>query len=132
MAISKKGKRSITVNSKSYLWWVYRHYDNQNFIFIAQIVAKDQSFSIHYSLDQNLYRQVNIGLRHDAGWISLACPQFENKDRIITSKGIRQLIEWCSLAPSETNIRSILGNWTKDELKKKQQLYQIFLEKLNP
>ncbi len=94
MAISKKGKRKIVVNSRSYLWWIFNEQDQTAFDgFQIKIIAEDQGLCLLYGLQQDAKdRYVSIGLRHDAGKLHLLCPQFEDDKEIITPSGINELI----------------------------------------
>lgn len=137
MAISKKGKRSIIVNGRAYLWWVFYEYDQTEFDGIQiKIVAKNQAFHIKYGLQQAPEnRYVVIELRHEAGRIHVRCPRFENGQGIITPSGISELIKWCSERPDEYNIRAITHAWDrKNGMLDQQQAASIhheILEELN-
>ena len=51
MAINKKRKRKITVDSKKYLWWIFEEYDQTEFDgFQIKIVAENQIGYIKYGL----------------------------------------------------------------------------------
>ncbi|MDF3028852.1 MAG: hypothetical protein K0S23_3159 [Fluviicola sp.] len=137
MAVSKKGKRTITVDGKTYLWWVFDEVD-QTFFDNTQIklISEDQSHYIKYGLEQaDDNRSVVIGLHNNPGLIQLECPKFEDERGIITPSGIRQLIEWCKTQPSETAIRVIKHAYEpklhalSDE--RIQQLYKRILYMLN-
>jgi len=96
MAISKKGKRKITVNSENYLWWIFHEVDQTEFDGIQiKIVAENQSGYIKYGLEQvNEKRYVSIGLNQNKYKVHLHCPKFENNNEIITPSGIEALIKW--------------------------------------
>lgn len=137
MAISKKGKRSITVNDRVYLWWVSEEYDQTAFDGIqVRIVAEDQALYFKYGLQQAPEKRFLVAaLGHDAGSIHLLCPKFENDQEIITPSGISALIKWCSAGPGEHDIRTIAHAWNnKDGILDEQQavpVYHRILEILN-
>lgn len=137
MAISKKGKRRIVVNSRAYLWWIFEEQDQTAFDGTQiKIVAEDQSMSLKYGLQQrDEERFIVLSLHHDAGLINVLCPKFENNSGIITPSGINELITWSSLSPGEKNIRKITHAWDrKNGILNEQQaklVYKEILEKMN-
>ncbi len=102
MAISKKGKRKITVNSENYLWWIFNENDQTEFDGVQiKIVAENQSGYFKYGLEQiDEQRYISIGLNQNKFKVHILCPKFENDDGIITPSGIGNLIRW-SLSESE-------------------------------
>ncbi|MNK02262.1 hypothetical protein D3C87_200820 [compost metagenome] len=112
MAISKKGKRKIIVDGKTYFWWVYDEVDQTSFDGEQiKLVAEDQSHFLLYGLQQqDGNRMVVICPGKDGAGIAMECPKFENEYGIITPAGIRKLIDWCKAEPGETNIRRIYEN----------------------
>ncbi|MFD2563819.1 hypothetical protein [Aquimarina rubra] len=102
MAISKKGKRKITVNSENYLWWIFTEFDQTEFDGVQiKIVAENQSGYLKYGLEQiDKKRYISIGLNQNKYKVHILCPKFENDDGIITPSGIETLIKW-SLSVSE-------------------------------
>ena len=109
MAISKKGKRRITIESKTYFWWIFDEYDQTEFDGIQiKIVAKNQSGYFKYGLEQNdNERYLVFALRENQYKIHTYCPKFENDSGIITPSGIEKLIKWTLNFPKETENRKI-------------------------
>lgn len=137
MAINRKGKRKITVNSKEYLWWVYDEQDQTAFDGAQiKIVAADQTMYFHYGLQQlEEDRYVVMALHHDAGLISLRCPKFENENSIITPAGINKLINWCKQEPDAEKKREIVHSWSsRDGILNAEQaklVYEKLREKID-
>ncbi len=102
MAISKKGKRKITVNSKRFVWWIFDEYDQNTFDGVQiKIVSEDQSVIIQYGLqERDESRCVVLRPGDQKSGICMPCPKFENEDGILTPSGIAALIKFCS---TETN-----------------------------
>ncbi len=66
MGISKKGKRKIIINSKTYLWWVFNECDQTEFDGVqVKIVPENQIGYLKYGLEQNEKRFLVLGLRND-------------------------------------------------------------------
>lgn len=109
MAFSKKGKRKIRIDEKTYFWWVYEEVDQTSFDGEQiKLVAEDQSHYLLYGLQQpdgNRFAVVCLG--NNGGGIAMECPKFENEHGIITPAGIRKLVHWCKAKPGETDIRKI-------------------------
>ncbi len=105
MAISKKGKRKISVNSRQYLWWVYDEYSQADFNGNQiEIVAVNQAGYFKYGLEQEAEkRYVVITLRHQAYKVHVKCPQFEDDNGIIKPSGIARLIKWCFMESTDDN-----------------------------
>nr|WP_294861585.1 hypothetical protein [uncultured Fluviicola sp.] len=137
MAISKKQKRTITVDEKTYLWWVFDETDQTAFDNTQiKLISEDQSHYIQYGLEQeDENRRVVIGLQNAGVLIQLECPKFEDEQGIITPAGIRKLIEWCRVRPDEHTTRTIkhayepkLHPLSEERVK---QLYKGILDVLN-
>ncbi len=109
MAISKKGKRKITIDSKGYFWWIFDEYDQTEFDGIQiKIVTENQSGYLKYGLEQNNdERYLVFALREDEYYLHTYCPKFENDAGIITPSGIEKLIKWTLNFPKETEKRII-------------------------
>jgi len=109
MAVSKKRKRKITINSKIYFWWIFDEYDQTEFDGIQiKIVTKNQSGYLKYGLEQNNdERYLVFALREDEYKIHKYCPKFENDSGIITPSGIEKLIKWTLNFPKEIEKRII-------------------------
>lgn len=106
MAISKKGKRIITVDAKKYLWWIFEEHDQREFDGIQiKIVAENQIGYIKYGLQQrDKERYVVLSLRDEKYKVHILSPKFEEENCIIMPAGISRLIKWC-LDTSATNSR---------------------------
>lgn len=95
MAISKKGKRTITVDEQFYYWWGFNEQDQTAFDGNQiKIVPKNQNFLIHYGLQQTEIKRSILLVLRDERRIWLKAPKFENDNEIITSKGISEIIKW--------------------------------------
>lgn len=79
MAISKKGKRKITIDSKEYFWWIFNEYDQTEFDGIQiKIVDENQSGYLKYGLEQNNdERYLVFALRENEYKVHTYCPKFE-------------------------------------------------------
>lgn len=137
MPISKKQKRTITVDGKTYLWWVFDEVDQTEFDGMQiKLIAEDQSHYLKYGLEQSDdNRRVVIGLQNAGVLIQLECPKFEDEQGIITPSGIRELIEWCRVRPDENTIRTIkhayepkLHRLSEERIR---QLYKRILDAVN-
>lgn len=96
MAISKNGKRPITVAGHLYLWKVFDEYKQGHFDGVqTMIVSADQDLIIRYGLGQaDNNRQ--IWVQHERGEVShFPSPKFENEDGTFTPANARALILWC-------------------------------------
>lgn len=133
MGITKKGKRKIVIDGRTYFWWGYNEQDQTAFDGAQiKLVAEDQSHMISYGLEQyDGERFVMIDLRHERGGICLNCPKFENTDGIITPSGIRKLVEWCKTKPGDSNIRTF--PYSSETIDQNQLLpvYKEILDVLN-
>ena len=80
MAISKKGRRKITVDSKKYVWQVFDEYDQTAFDGIQiKIVDENQIGYFKYGLQQiEEKRKIVISLRDEKYLIHVMCPKFED------------------------------------------------------
>lgn len=105
MAISRKGKRKITVDGKEYLWWVFNEQDQTEFDGNQiKVVASDQVGYIKYGLEQNdLKRYVVIALREHKYKVHFYCPKFESEEGIISNSGIERLVQFCLKIPTKEN-----------------------------
>jgi len=112
MAISKKGKRKITIDSKKYLWWVFDEYDQTAFDGIQiKIVDENQIGYFKYGLQQiDKERKVVISLRDEKCLIHVVCPKFEDENGIIKPSGIERLIKWC-LDKKENKYRKLIHGY---------------------
>lgn len=137
MAVSKKQKRNITVDGKTYLWWVFDEVDQTEFDGAQiKLISEDQSHYLKYGLDQeDDNRRVVVGLHNNVGLVQLECPKFEDEQGIITPSGIRKLIEWCRVRPDERSIRTIkhayepkLHPLSEERI---EQLYKRILDAVN-
>ena len=110
MAISRKGKRKIIIADRPFLWWVFDEFDQTEFDGIqVKIVAEDQSLYLKYGLQQqDNSRYVVLALKNHTAKIHLLCPKFEDGDGIISSSGIKRLVAWSKIGPSEINHREIV------------------------
>jgi hypothetical protein len=134
MAISKKGKRKIIVDFKTYFWWVFYEYDQTTFDGNQiKIIAKNQIFSILYGLDQNTEKRfVALELYRDKGRIYLEYPKFENDSGIITPSGISKLIQWIFTKPNNDAIRKVTFAYHKKILNELEAntLHNTILEEI--
>ncbi len=133
MAISKKGKRKIVVDGRTYLWWGFNEIDQTSFDGDQiKLVAEDQSHYIQYGLQQeDNKRFVVIGLGRDQGLISFECSKCENEEGVITPSGIRKLVEWCKVdSPKITHAYAPKVPFPLSE-EKIQELYRRIVEVLN-
>jgi hypothetical protein len=118
MAISNKGKRKITVNSKNFLWWVYYEDEQTEFDGLQiKIIGKDQSVTLHYGLqqsDEKRYVSLSLGDQKSGTW--LPCQKFENEDGIITPSAIAKLITWCSTETDEKHKDQVVLDQIREQL----------------
>jgi hypothetical protein len=131
MAINKKRKRKIIVDFKTYFWWVFYEYDQTTFDGNQiTIIAENQSFSIHYGLEQNSEKRIAV-LRLNGG-IFVECPKFENDSGVITPSGISELIKWILTKPSNNTIRKVIYSYPKKVLNESESniLYNTILEEI--
>lgn len=138
MTISKKGKRKITLDGRTYHWWGFHEMDQTSFDGDQiKLVAEDQSHYIQYGLQQeDSERFVVIGLSREQGLVSLKCPKFENEQGVITPSGIRKLVEWSKKKPGEATIRVITHAYAPKvplplSEEDRQKLYQHILDVVN-
>ena len=106
MAINKKGKRKIVVNSKTYLWWFFNEYDQTTFDGKQiRIIAEDQTVCLGYGLEQkDNKRIIRFVFNRERGIIHIECPKFENDLGIMTPSGISELIKWASIKSDEIRL----------------------------
>lgn len=109
MAISRKGKRKIVIDSKKYLWWIFDEYDQGVFDGVQiKIVPENQVGYVQYGLQQeDRNRRVVTALREDKYAVGMFCPKFEDEKGIIKPSGIEKLIRWI-LDSSEMNNRMFI------------------------
>ena len=91
MAISKKGKRKITVNNKIFLWWVYNEQDQIEFDGNQiKLISEDQTVYLKYGLDQiiNNDRYIVVALDQNKYKVHIYCPKFEDENGIIKPSGM--------------------------------------------
>ena len=139
MGITKKGKRKIVIDGRTYFWRGFNEQDQTTFDGDQiQLVAEDQSHTISYGLQQDDGKRfAAIRLRHEQGSICLECPKFEDQNGIITPSGIRKLVEWCKTRPDDSNLRVLVPAYypkknnrlPEEEL---QKIYEHILNLLNP
>ena len=104
MAISKKGRRLITVDGERYLWWVKTEDDHPVLAGhpVVTAASEDGALLVQYHLeqtDQTRYLTV-IGRRFRDGYQYIGrhrrfrCPRFE-EDRSVTPSLVAHLLRWC-------------------------------------
>ena len=105
MAISRKGKRNITVDSNKYLWWVFSEFEGIYFYGNQiKIVPENQIGYFQYGLEQDSEgRCLLISLKNGKQEIHMKCPKFEDVDGIIRPSGIEKLIKWALKNPKDEN-----------------------------
>ena len=110
MAVSKKGKRRITVNGSKYLWWVYEEYDQTAFDgYQVKILSENQSIYFLYGFEHNSKnRFVIMALNQNRLGVHLLCPKFEDESGIIKPSAIKGIIEWCLTYPGQNSVRNII------------------------
>lgn len=96
MAISKKGKRKITINSRKYLWWVFNEYDQTEFDGNqVKLIAEDQKIYFKYGLEQiDDKRYIVIALDQNRYKVHLYCPKFEDDKGLILPSGLNKMVQW--------------------------------------
>jgi hypothetical protein len=107
MAISKKGRRRITIGDRLYLWWVCDtdpEYGSGSCLALT-VASEDGRFFVRYYLGQKPDRRYLIvqgqefeGLP-EAGscWIRVQCPEWQAGSSV-TPADVRRLVEWCASA----------------------------------
>ncbi len=115
MAISKKGRRKITINEKVYFWKGYDEY-NQSLFDGKQIsiVSENQQLFIKYGLFQeDKNRFLFIDQTSGNGGVMLFCPQFENIDNFISPGGVSRLIQWIEKGFNTNDLLFVKDSWSK-------------------
>ncbi len=135
MAISKKGKRRITVNGVKYLWWVLEIYDQTVFDgWQVKIIAEDQSIYFQYGFEHNYPdRYLIISLNQTRYKVHVLCPKFEQESALIKPGEIAKLIDWALRYPDAENPRIISHAYSSqhgiiEEEKRLETLYLILDE----
>ena len=107
--VTKKHKRRIIVNERTFLWWVAED-DDSPFVpysLAAHVVSEDGKFFVRYHLRQpdDLRHVTVIGEEFTVAgcggcWRRFRCPRF-GTEIAMTPKDVRRLIEW-SLDPADS------------------------------
>jgi hypothetical protein len=111
MAISKKGRRGLTVDDRRFLWWVC---ESQPECWVGEaltVVSEDRRFYVSFYLGQKPQRRFLVvegrdfaGLPDAGGcWIRVQCPEWQSAAGIRPSD-VRRLIDW-SMSPNEPRAR---------------------------
>jgi hypothetical protein len=108
MGARKISRRKLAVNDRRYLWYVKEEYDSH--YNTLHIVSEDKRFIVQYGLGQSLETPYVTVL--GAEFIRTAgtggplrrfrCPRWENELGVITTHGVRKLIEWCGTKSDDT------------------------------
>lgn len=108
MAVRTKSRRKLTVADRQYVWYVKE--DDDSLDHILHVLSEDKRFIVHYRLAQphdRLYVTV-LGkeFKRVTGtggvWRRFRCPRWDNENGIVTSGGVRNLIEWCADTNDQT------------------------------
>jgi hypothetical protein len=104
MAISKKSRRSISVDGTKYLWWVVEDLED-DFIGtpVLTVAWEDRRVLVRYGLMQSGPRRhvIVLGTRFQAlpdtpgPWRRFLCPAF-GEPGSVTPKHVAELIRWCT------------------------------------
>ena len=119
MAVSKKGKRKITVNERTWFWWVGEADPecNSASTTVLTVISADSRFGIRFYLGQPSDKRFLIVLGPDfdglpdAGgpWIRIRCPEWQSGPAI-TPVTVRKVIEWCTSSQRECIRVDCYGN----------------------
>jgi hypothetical protein len=101
MAIARKDRRTIDVEGREFLWWVYEELEEAAAMTLA-VASADKRFLVRYPLDQpDDSRHLIVlgrefpGLPNDRGsWARVRCPQWTS-GKAVKPSVVRRLIEWC-------------------------------------
>jgi hypothetical protein len=101
MAIARKNRRSIEVEGREFLWWVYEELEELAAMTLA-VASADKSFLVRYPLHQpDDNRHLTVlgrefpGLLEDRGsWARVRCPALTSGE-VVKPSDARCLIEWC-------------------------------------
>lgn len=134
MAISKKTKRVVLINSQKFFWWVFNEWDQTEFDGIqTKIIPENQKFYIKYGIEQDNHdRYIVISLRENKSKIHLYCPKFESENQVLTNKGIKNIIEWCSKALNNSDKKMVQHAYKSNEgIIKFENYDEVFKEIVN-
>jgi hypothetical protein len=123
MAIRKKKRRKITVNKRSFTWWVSD--DNDSPDIVLRVFSEDKKFIVSYHFNQPDAQRFLIVLGKEfpglvnagSGWTRVQCPKWET-DWTITPAAVRQLIKWCLFEEHPL----IQVNWKGEVIEAKNQI----------
>lgn len=122
MAVRKKKRRKITVNKRSFTWWVSEDQDSPDIV--LRIFSDDKKFIISYQLNQPEAQPFLIVLGKEfpglvnagSGWTRVRCPKWES-DSVVTPATVRQVIKWCLYEE-----RSLIQvNWKGEVIEEEKQ-----------
>lgn len=102
MAIARKSRRSIEVEGREFLWWVYEELEELAALTLA-VASVDKSFLVRYPLHQSANtRYLSVigrefpGLpKERANWSRVRCPALISEEAAVRPSDVRRLIEWC-------------------------------------
>jgi hypothetical protein len=103
MPIATKGRRTIIVEGRTFLWWVTESIED-DFVgsLVLTVCSEDRSVLARYGLGQDDDRYAVVlgprfqGLPDSPGpWRRFACPPFGRFDQI-TPKDVAAFIQWCT------------------------------------
>ena len=125
MGVSRKNKRKIIVNTRTYYWCVKEDLDDfpyelvdDNFNALS-IVSEDKKFIVRYYLGfkSNDKRYLIIigkdfvGIDYTGSWQRIKCPEW-CKDGIVTPKDVETIIKWCMIKKDNIVSVDFKGNIT--------------------
>ena len=116
MGVAKKGKRTITVHDRVFLWYVGEDLDDfpptigQNDLWALNILSEDKKFIVRYHIGQvdESTRHITVlgtefsGAKHNGKWRRFKCPAW-CQEGSAQPRDVRKIIEWC-LSPDKSLI----------------------------
>ena len=110
MGVLKKGRATLRIGARAYLWWVCP--DEASSDDLLHVVSEDKRFAVTYAVGQSqrpnpcvvVMGPEFVGL-HDAGgcWIRVQSPAWGD-DVQITPRFVRRLVDW-SMDESNPRLR---------------------------
>ncbi len=100
MGVAKRGRRSIEVGGRPYVWWVAPDLERFGLLGLT-VISEDKHFNVRYQLGQDPGQEyiVVVGSQFGGGeasgpWRRFRCPRWEQGETV-SSGAVRALIEWC-------------------------------------
>ena len=108
MAVRKRSRRKLAVGDRQYVWYVKEDDDSPDHI--LHVLSDDKQFIVQYRLAQPPSRQYVTVLGKEfpratgtgGVWRRFRCPRWDSETGIISSGGVRSLIDWCMETSEET------------------------------